>query len=686
MTDDLRDGDVSVSARLVNGVFQGGGAKSIAYGGALRALRSRHLWFGSVAGASAGAITATLIASGMSVEELETATPQVLAATSAPIATRLGKATMGWATSLFESDGLRRWLDATLAERIGSDGRQPVTFRQLHDATGIELYVLALDLATELPVIFNRRTTPDVEVAGAVVASSAIPGGFPAGRAVFGHEHGGARVHQLVDGAGWANYPGFIFRDDGFRTWLQGESRLARSWTDDDEATWSAESERPLIGFVLGDDEAPVPRRSIGFVPVDDTVVDRRFDLGPTYTSPKRLTYLIGAALSSDWVRAAGALALLVWVALAVSTAPLAFRRFSTWLAGWVPDVLYPIALVGSLAVAVLAIVTAVGAIAFLLLASRLLADTLIPAIKASLGVPTDVPPWTNLSNDSVLIRVPDEGLSTIDFDVDPDERERAIEAARIGVLRQLQQPEIVERLDALFAGEAPAAATYAPPLAPSTPVPEPAGTRWTTTAAVVVWTAAMAALAWWATTNAGSAGIVEVVLLLGLAVVGAVVAFWSIGRETGRRAHLRASVGAALPGNISATWLTVAGLGLLVAAGALSWIAMDDRSDSTIRAEVIEAVGGPDANLYQLDLDGSDDSAALTSERHLRIGETVFVTVDDESGGYELAGVLDDIRFGAAMVAIALALVVLTSAARTRRWEHRSKGLDDLLTTWTNR
>ncbi len=683
MSDAGGDGERITETLLVNGVFQGGGAKSIAYGGALRALRSRNLWFGSVAGASAGAITATLIASGMSVEELETATPKVLAATSAPIVARLGKASMGWATSLFEGAGLRRWLDATLAERIGSNGEHPVTFKQLHAATGIELYVLALDLATELPVIFNRRTTPDVEVAGAVVSSSAIPGGFPAGRAVFSDSRGGARVHQLIDGAGWANYPGFIFQDQAFRTWIEGESRFIGDWTDRDTAAWADESARPVIGFVLGDDAAPETRRSIGFVPLDGPNVDRRFDLGPTYTSRKRLTYLIGATLSSDWVRLAGVLALLVWATMAVSTAPLAFRRFSTWLEGWMPDALFPVALVGALTISVFAIVTAVGLIVFVLLASRLLADTLLPAIKASLGVPADVPPWTSLGNDSIVLRVPDEGLKTIDFSVDPAERERAIEAARVGVLRQLEQPEIVDRLGALFAGQTPPSVVHAPSSAPAAQSNVPSPTPISNVVLVLVSTAAMAGLSWWATTRAGSASIVEIVAALGVAVIGAVVAFGSIGRETGRRAHARASDGASPARRTRPEWLAAVGVGLLIAAVALSWSAMGDRSDSTYRAEVVEAFGAPSRNMYVLDVDGADDPATLSSKRHLRLGEAVLLSFDDQSNEYELADTLNDIRFGVAMMAIALALVLLTSAARIRRWERRCRRLDDLLATW---
>ena len=131
----------------------------------------------------------------------------------------------------------------------------PVTFAELHRAGGIELYVITMDLATGLPVVFCRRTTPDVEVAGAVAASAAIPGAFPAGRAVFDAAGHGAVVHQLVDGSSWANYPSFVFQDRSFRTWLAGEAQVEQAWSDSDLADWELEMSRPLIGYILGDPE-----------------------------------------------------------------------------------------------------------------------------------------------------------------------------------------------------------------------------------------------------------------------------------------------------------------------------------------------------------------------------------------------------------------------------------------------
>jgi len=55
----------------VDGVFEGGGALGAAYAGALKALHDNNIWFARVAGASAGAITAALIAVGFTAPEIQ---------------------------------------------------------------------------------------------------------------------------------------------------------------------------------------------------------------------------------------------------------------------------------------------------------------------------------------------------------------------------------------------------------------------------------------------------------------------------------------------------------------------------------------------------------------------------------------------------------------------------------------
>lgn len=55
----------------VDGVFEGGGALGTAYVGALRLLEDSNAWFARVAGNSAGAITAAMVAAGFTAREIE---------------------------------------------------------------------------------------------------------------------------------------------------------------------------------------------------------------------------------------------------------------------------------------------------------------------------------------------------------------------------------------------------------------------------------------------------------------------------------------------------------------------------------------------------------------------------------------------------------------------------------------
>src|SRR3954468_18523074 len=92
--------------RLVNGVFKGGGEKGIAYAGALQAVAAREVWFGSVAGASAGAITAALIAAGVEPREFETQTASGLEKVQASKLLGAAKAAAGVSKSLLPNDAL----------------------------------------------------------------------------------------------------------------------------------------------------------------------------------------------------------------------------------------------------------------------------------------------------------------------------------------------------------------------------------------------------------------------------------------------------------------------------------------------------------------------------------------------------------------------------------------------------
>jgi predicted acylesterase/phospholipase RssA len=113
------------------GVFAGGGAKGIAYSGALLAMKEQNCWFIGVAGASAGAITAALVASGLSPEEMENATDSALRQVQTGIWAGLRR--LQKATGYFPSDGLRVWLDDLFGTQVSrkTGTMHNVTFRQL---------------------------------------------------------------------------------------------------------------------------------------------------------------------------------------------------------------------------------------------------------------------------------------------------------------------------------------------------------------------------------------------------------------------------------------------------------------------------------------------------------------------------------------------------------------------------
>lgn len=678
------------TTQLVNGVFKGGGAKGIAYAGALRAVRERGIWFGSVAGASAGAITASLLASGMELDDLEAAVPEALAAVDSHWFGRIVKAVAGHATSRYESGGLREWLNQTLARQIGRPENQPVTFAQLHAATGIELYIIAMDLANGLPVLFCRRTTPEVEVAGAVASSSAIPAGFPAGRGVFWSGDAGAVVHQLVDGGAWANYPSFIFDDDSFRTWIKGESQARTVWTENDEHGWDAEERRPTVGFILGDPEPLEHRQPVGLVPLG-VDVNRRFDQGPTYTSPSRPTYLFGALLSSDWARLIIAIALAVWVSLSIVVLPIGFRRFSTWLFDVVPEWLYPLLLVGLMSVVVLAVVITILLVTALIMLGRLLADTLLPSLNALMGVPTEVAPWVGLGNRSIVLRVPHAGLSTTGFSVDLETRAAAISEAHREVGRQLDDQIISNRLEALLAETEPEPSTYTPGQRPPEKSELPDRFSVLGLGSTLAATSLVGGLGWLATNLAGTDAIEAIMLsiVVGLAVGG--LGLWYLGGRAGTTAAARAQHGVTTPKRrfaSTAHLVMAAGVALVVTSVVLSGLAMNDRADDTVTAEVVEALSRTDSDVndYMVAPDQSEGppTVSVASDRHLRLGERVFVAIDPEdpeSG--ELTRTLDDARFPIAVVLAILGFGVLTSGVRRWRWETRNRHLQNLVGSW---
>lgn len=188
-----------------NLVFEGGGIKGVAYAGALDQLSQYGLLrsIRRVAGTSAGAITALLLALGYPIDEIIAIirhTDYRKMADHDPGILRDSLRFLhryGW----YKGDAALRWFQQLIRNR-GLDPQ--ITFRQLARRRGDfrRLYVLGTNLSGQTGEIYSHETTPDMPAALAVRISISIPLFYQAIR----------RNHEvLVDGGLAHNYPVNIF-------------------------------------------------------------------------------------------------------------------------------------------------------------------------------------------------------------------------------------------------------------------------------------------------------------------------------------------------------------------------------------------------------------------------------------------------------------------------------------------
>ncbi|MGK7392743.1 MAG: patatin-like phospholipase family protein [Candidatus Cyclobacteriaceae bacterium M2_1C_046] len=192
-----------------NLVFEGGGVKGIAYGGALEKLEQKGILSNikRVAGTSAGAINATLLALGFSHKEVS----DVIANTNfktfedksgwfVPEITRFFK-TYGW----YRGKKFLDWMGDLIGEKTGE---QNFTFKDLHKnitngkAGFRDLYIVATNLSKQKYILFSYKTTPDVPIREAVRMSMSIPLYFQA----FPY-----KKDIMADGGVAYNYPVNLF-------------------------------------------------------------------------------------------------------------------------------------------------------------------------------------------------------------------------------------------------------------------------------------------------------------------------------------------------------------------------------------------------------------------------------------------------------------------------------------------
>lgn len=210
-------------------VLEGGGVKGIGLVGALDALGRHGFRAQNVAGASAGAIVAALVAAGYTVEELhkilselnfnsfkdetwEGHIPVVGEFVSALVEKGMykGEHFLDWIRELLEAKDVRTFGDLVAAESADEPGRRYRLQVIASDITAHELLRLPQD-AKRFGV-----EPDDLSVAEAVRMSMSIPIFFEPWR---WHSQSDGREHLIVDGGVLSNFPVWIFDSDGEPRW-----------------------------------------------------------------------------------------------------------------------------------------------------------------------------------------------------------------------------------------------------------------------------------------------------------------------------------------------------------------------------------------------------------------------------------------------------------------------------------
>jgi NTE family protein len=167
-------------------ILAGGGTRLPAHVGVLTALRDMNFGYQHIVGVSGGSVVAALAAFGKSPEHMR----ELFRVVNFSQFRGYSLINLLLRGGLSNGKRFERWLES----EIGG-----VCFKDCP----VELHVVATDVRSGLPVIFNRQNSPDLTVARAVLFSISIPLLFPF------HHYG---RHVLTDGS--------ILAEDGlFRDW-----------------------------------------------------------------------------------------------------------------------------------------------------------------------------------------------------------------------------------------------------------------------------------------------------------------------------------------------------------------------------------------------------------------------------------------------------------------------------------
>ncbi len=204
-------------------VFQGGGVRGIAFVGAVSALQKRGYEFENLAGTSAGAIVAALLAAGYTADELEEELQKVdyLKFKEKDFLDKLGllgeSLSLVFEYGIYEGDYFENWLDGLLkAKGITTFGQ--IKIENPSDEKYIyKFQAIASDLTRNRMLVLPNDLKlcfgidPDTfSISRAVRMSMSIPIFFEPVKL----EDKKGKVHYIVDGGMLSNYPIWLL-DDG---------------------------------------------------------------------------------------------------------------------------------------------------------------------------------------------------------------------------------------------------------------------------------------------------------------------------------------------------------------------------------------------------------------------------------------------------------------------------------------
>ncbi|HEX3033290.1 MAG TPA: patatin-like phospholipase family protein [Bacillota bacterium] len=204
-------------------VFEGGGVKGLALVGALWAAESRGYTWQNVAGTSAGAIVAALVAAGYTAEEIkklmfELDLPRLKDAMGIGCIPLVGKAvSLFWKKGLYKGEYFTTWLRSKLAAKGVTTFRDLKYSRGHHEHSDYKLQIIAADISRGKMLVLPEDIADyglapdDLEVAIAVRMSMSIPLYYEPVKWNFVDGKGRQTVSYIVDGGILSNYPLWLF-------------------------------------------------------------------------------------------------------------------------------------------------------------------------------------------------------------------------------------------------------------------------------------------------------------------------------------------------------------------------------------------------------------------------------------------------------------------------------------------